>query len=231
MGDCPHGVCDGSGFVVDEATNTASDCRCRAGRISRVRARSLSAVIPRKYRGVGFDRPPVSDIDASVTSAVRAYVRRLEEHLDSGRGLWFEGDVGTGKTTLAMLVSKAALDAGRTVAIYSLPRLLAEIRTTFDEDADRSYVALLDRLTAVDLLHVDDVGAEKTSPWVLEQLYALVNARYEEERSMLITTNLDREALAEQIGARTVSRLSEMCEVLPLYGTDARLVYRPTGTG
>ena len=231
MGDCPHGVCDGSGFVVDEATNTASDCRCRAGRISRVRARSLSAVIPRKYRGVGFDRPPVSDIDASVTSAVRAYVRRLDEHLDSGRGLWFEGDVGTGKTTLAMLVSKAALDAGRTVAIYSLPRLLAEIRTTFDEDADRSYVALLDRLTAVDLLHVDDVGAEKTSPWVLEQLYALVNARYEEERSMLITTNLDREALAEQIGARTVSRLSEMCEVLPLYGTDARLVYRPTGTG
>jgi DNA replication protein DnaC len=196
-----------------------------------VRARSLSAVIPRKYRGVGFDRPPVSDIDASVTSAVRAYVRRLDEHLDSGRGLWFEGDVGTGKTTLAMLVSKAALDAGRTVAIYSLPRLLAEIRTTFDEDADRSYVALLDRLTAVDLLHVDDVGAEKTSPWVLEQLYALVNARYEEERSMLITTNLDREALAEQIGARTVSRLSEMCEVLPLYGTDARLVYRPTGTG
>jgi DNA replication protein DnaC len=229
MGDCPHGVCDGSGFVVDEATNTASDCRCRAGRISRVRARSLSAVIPRKYRGVGFDRPPVSDIDASVTSAVRAYVRRLDEHLDSGRGLWFEGDVGTGKTTLAMLVSKAALDAGRTVAIYSLPRLLAEIRTTFDEDADRSYVALLDRLTAVDLLHVDDVGAEKTSPWVLEQLYALVNARYEEERSMLITTNLDREALAEQIGARTVSRLSEMCEVLPLYGSDARLVYRPTG--
>ncbi len=231
MSDCPFAVCDGSGFVVDEATNTASDCRCRAQRIGRARARSLSAVVPRKYRGVGFDRPPVSDIDASVTSAVRSYVRRLEDHLDSGRGLWFEGDVGTGKTTLAMLVSKAALDAGRTVAIYSLPRLLAEIRTTFDEDADRSYVALLDRLTAVDLLHVDDVGAEKTSPWVLEQLYALVNARYEEERSMLITTNLDREALAEQIGARTVSRLTEMCEVLPLYGTDARLVYRPTGTG
>jgi DNA replication protein DnaC len=231
VSDCPFAVCDGSGFVVDEATNTASDCRCRAQRIGRARARSLSAVVPRKYRGVGFDRPPVSDIDASVTSAVRSYVRRLEDHLDSGRGLWFEGDVGTGKTTLAMLVSKAALDAGRTVAIYSLPRLLAEIRTTFDEDADRSYVALLDRLTAVDLLHVDDVGAEKTSPWVLEQLYALVNARYEEERSMLITTNLDREALAEQIGARTVSRLTEMCEVLPLYGTDARLVYRPTGTG
>ena len=227
LAECPHGLCDGSGFVVDEATNTASDCRCRAARVGRARARSLSGVIPRKYRGVSFERPPVTDIEPRVTSAVRAYVRRIDEHLDGGRGLWFEGDVGTGKTTLAMLVSKAALDAGRTVAIYSLPRLLAEIRTTFDEDAERSYVALLDRLTAVDLLHVDDVGAEKTSPWVLEQLYALVNARYEDERAMLITTNLDRDALGEQVGQRTVSRLTEMCDVLPLYGADARLEYRP----
>ena len=71
---------------------------------------------------------------------------------------------------------------------------------------------MLDRLAAVDLLHVDDVGAENTSDWVLEQLYAIVNARYEDERSMIITTNLERDALVEQIGERTVSRLEEMCD-------------------
>ncbi len=70
------------------------------------------------------------------------------------------GPVGTGKTTLAMLVLKAALKAGRSVAIYSLPRLLNEIRDT--HRAERSHVDLLDRLTAVDLLHIDDVGAERT---------------------------------------------------------------------
>jgi len=48
---CPFGLCDGSGFVVDEDTNTASDCRCRAQRVSRARAKALSGVIPRKYRG------------------------------------------------------------------------------------------------------------------------------------------------------------------------------------
>jgi DNA replication protein DnaC len=121
-----------------------------------------------------------------------------------------------------MLVSKAALDAGRSVAIYSLPRLLAEIRTTFDESNDSSYVDLLDRLAEVDLLHIDDVGADKTSDWVLEQLYAIINARYEEERSVVITTNLEREELVAQITERTVSRLEEMCEVLPLWGADAR---------
>jgi DNA replication protein DnaC len=219
---CPLNVCDGTGFIVDEATNTATDCRCRAQRMSRARSRSLSGVIPRKYRGVSFDRPPVTEIAAPVTTAVKRYVGRIDEQLDAGRGLWFVGSVGTGKTTLAMLVARHAIEAGRSVAIYSLPRLLAQIRTTFDDDRSNSYVELLDRLTAVDLLQIDDVGAEKTSPWVLEQLYAIVNARYEDERSIVITTNLERDALADQINERTVSRLEEMCEVLPLFGTDAR---------
>jgi DNA replication protein DnaC len=219
---CPAGVCDGSGFVIDDATNTATDCRCRAQRVTRARSRALSGVIPRKYRGVSFDRPPVTEIAPAVTGAVRQYVRRIDDNVDAGRGLWFYGSVGTGKTTLAMLVSRHALEAGRSVAIYSLPRLLAQIRTTFDDASSTAYVDLLDKLTAVDLLHIDDVGAEKTSPWVLEQLYAIVNARYEDERSIIVTTNLERDALAEQITERTVSRLEEMCEVLPLWGADAR---------
>jgi DNA replication protein DnaC len=219
---CPFGLCDGTGFVVDETTRVAAPCRCRAARIERHRARSLSAVIPKKYRGASFDRPPVTDLPGPQVQVVKRFVRAIDENLDSGRGLWFYGSVGTGKTTLAMLVSQAALDAGRSVAIYSLPRLLAEIRATFESDSEGSYVDFLDRLAAVDLLHVDDVGAERTSDWVLEQLYAIVNARYEDERSVIITTNLERDALVEQIKERTVSRLEEMCTLVPLYGEDAR---------
>ena len=223
---CPHGVCDGSGFVVDEASNTARPCRCRAHRIGRARARSLSAVIPRRFRGVSFDRAPVVDIEPTIVREVRRYVENLEAELDAGRGLWFMGDVGTGKTTLAMLVSKSALDAGRSVAIYSLPRLLAQIRTTFDDQSQRSYLDLLERLTSVDLLHLDDLGAERTSEWVLEQLYSIINARYEERRAVVVTTNLQPEELREQIGTRTVSRLAEICpppSPLPLYGRDRRM--------
>ena len=221
---CPYGLCDGSGFVEDEALRTATPCQCRPSRIARARTRSLASVIPGRYRGVSFDRAPVTDMPRAQVAVVRRYVRDIGASLDAGRGLWLFGDVGTGKTTLAMLVSQSALEVGRSVAIYSLPRLLAEIRATFDGSSERSYTALLDRLTEVDLLHVDDVGTERSSPWVLEQLYAIVNARYEEERSMVITTNLEREALCEQITERTVSRLEEMCEVLPLFGPDARRV-------
>ncbi len=222
---CPFGICDGSGLVIDEPTNTAFDCRCREQLIAHAKARSLSAVIPRRYRGVGFDRPPVTDMDPAVVRAARGFADSIDKHLDAGHGLWLMGPVGTGKTTLAMLISKAALEAGRSVAIYSLPRLLNEIRDT--HRAERSHIELLDRLTAVDLLHVDDVGAERTNEWVLEELYSIVNARYEEERSMVITTNIrdDRE-LCEQISERTVSRLTEMCDQVPLTGADQRQEFR-----
>src|SRR6202011_5285052 len=183
------------------------------------------AVIPRRYRDVAFERPPVTDIDPPVVAAARRFADAIDDKLDAGRGLWFMGPVGTGKTTLAMLVSKAALKAGRSVAIYSLPRLLNEVRDA--HRAERSHVDLLDRLTAVDLLHLDDVGAERSTDWVLEELYSIVNARYEDRRSMVITTNLDdRQALCDQITERTVSRLTEMCDELPLLGHDRRMDLR-----
>jgi DNA replication protein DnaC len=221
---CPFDICDGSGLVYDEATNTAYDCQCRRQIIALRKARSLSAVIPRRYQDVAFERYPATEIDRTIVAATRRFADSIDERLDAGRGLWFMGPVGTGKTTLAMLVSKAALKAGRSVAIYSLPRLLNEIRDT--HRAERSHVDLLDRLTAVDLLHVDDVGAERTTDWVLEELYSIVNARYEDQRSMVITTNLDHTKLGEQISERTVSRLTEMCDVLPLSGEDRRIALR-----
>jgi DNA replication protein DnaC len=237
---CPDGRCDGSGFLYDEATRRARDCTCRPRRIARRKARKLAGVIPRRYQGVSFDRPPVTQIDPTVVHVVRAYVDSLDENLAEGRGIWFLGDVGTGKTTLAMLISAMALRDGYSVAIYSLPRLLGLLRETFREESEASLSTLLDRLAAVELLHIDDLGAEQSSAWVLEQLYTIVNTRYEDGKAMVLTTNLDPSAeresdnkrdgegdappgLREQIGDRTVSRLIEMCgDPIPLFGTDHR---------
>jgi DNA replication protein DnaC len=231
-GPCTLGRCDGSGFVIDEQTNTARDCGCRAARIAGARTRSLAGRIPRRYRGVSFDRPPISDMARSAPDqirSVRRYVQAIEENLDRGRGLWIQGDVGTGKTTLAMLVSKAALDAGRSVAIYSLPRLLNLLRESMD--SEKGMIDFMDRLTAVDLLHLDDLGAENSSDWVLEQLYSIVNARYEAEQAIVATTNLMPDELSERLGARTVSRLVEICgDLLPLFGEDKRREFRTQET-
>jgi DNA replication protein DnaC len=223
---CPHSRCDGTGFVIDEATNTATDCTCRPLRISRAKSRRLEARLPQRYRDVAFDRFPVTEMPPPVVSEVRRFTRDIDRMLDEGRGRWFMGDVGTGKTTLAMLISKSAIAAGRSCAIYSLPRLLNVLRDTIG--SEDGTLDLLDRLATVDLLHLDDLGAENSSEWVLEQLYSIVNTRYEDERSLVITTNLDPEQLGEQIGERTVSRIIEICgDPLPLYGSDHRREYRP----
>jgi DNA replication protein DnaC len=224
---CPLGVCDGSGWILGPE-DVARACQCRADRLNRGRSRGISSVIPPRYRGVSFDRPPVSDMARDLqtklaVTEVRAFVEDLDARLDEGRGLWLFGDTGTGKTTLAMLISKAALEAGRTVAIYSLPKLLARIRRTYDsEPGGDSYLSFFERLTSVDLLHIDDLGAEKRSDWVLEQLYALINERYETQRAVLITTNLPHPELEEQIGPRTVSRLTQMCDEVEVRGDDRR---------
>jgi DNA replication protein DnaC len=231
MAACPHDRCDGSGFLFDEEARRARSCSCRPGRIARRRAAALEARIPRRYREVSFEREPLLSIEREnpiVVGEVRRYVRTLGEQLEAGRGIWFTGDVGTGKTTLAMLISRAAIEADRSVAIYSLPRLLSTLRETYDDDSRYTLQDLVDRLSSVDLLHVDDVGAEQTSAWVLEQLYTIINARYEEGRAILLTTNLvDRSgdaALREQIGERTVSRVYEICgDPKGMFGRDRRL--------
>lgn len=229
---CPLGACDGSGWILGPE-DVARPCECREQRLRRGRVRGVASVIPPRYRGVSFDRPPVSDMarEAGVggtVKKVRGFIEELDSKLAQGRGLWLSGDTGTGKTTLAMLVSKEALSRGHSVAIYSLPKLLARIRRTYDGEPDGdSYSSFFERLIAVDLLHIDDFGAEKRSDWVLEQLYALVNERYEEERSVMITTNLTVDKLEDQIGKRTVSRLTETCEQVALFGSDRRLENAP----
>jgi DNA replication protein DnaC len=225
---CPVGVCDGSGWILGPE-DVARPCECRERRMARRRAHGVASAIPRKYRTVSLDAPPISDMArdtarAPVYRAVKEYVEGIDDRLADGEGLWLMGDVGTGKTSLAMLVSKAAVEAGHTVAIYSLPRLLSRIRRTYDAEAgEQSYLEFFERLTEVDLLHIDDLGAEKRSDWVLEQLYAIINERYETQRSVVVTTNLSQEALEEQIDPRTVSRLVEICgDPLPLFGDDMR---------
>jgi len=151
--------------------------------------------------------------------------------------MWFLGSPGTGKSHLAYLISQHALQANRSVAIYTGPRLLDEIRRTYGDDESGSTLDLIDRLTSVELLHIEDLAVARPTDWVLEQLYNIINGRYENERSIVFTCDLTGddeevgaihpERLADHITARNFSRLMEMCgDPLILAGRDNRLDYR-----
>jgi DNA replication protein DnaC len=238
---CPLGTCDGSGWILGPE-DVARPCECREERLKRGRVRGVASAIPPRYRGVSFDRPPVSDMvrdmkTRHVVNAVQSFVDELDGNLAAGKGMWLMGNTGTGKTTLGMLVAKTALAAGKTVAVYFTPKLLTQIRQTYQAtESEDAYDAFFKRLTSVDLLYIDDLGSERHTDWVVEQLYALVNERYENQLSMLVTSNAGqdveegRKQLEDQIGSRTVSRLIEICDdPLPLFGPDRREQARAVG--
>jgi DNA replication protein DnaC len=187
---CPVGECDGSTWILDEETNEARPCRCRDQQQRRAASGGIGTGIGRRFREVSFEREPIVSLDPVVLRRVRTFIRSLDDNLGSGRGLWFDGPVGTGKTSLAVLVAKTAKDAGRSYAMYPVPMLLAEIKRTFDRDSGDNYLAFFRRLCSVDLLVLDDLGAEKQTEWVLEQLYSIVNERWQDRRSIVVTTNL-----------------------------------------
>jgi DNA replication protein DnaC len=232
---CPLGVCDGSGWILGPE-DVARPCECRESRLKKAEVRGIASALPPKFRDVSVDRPPISDMARDmatrhIVNAVRSFSDGITENLAEGKGLWLMGNTGTGKTTLGMLIAKGALAAGQTVGVYFTPKLLTRIRQTYQAtEAEDAYDALFRKLTSVDLLYIDDLGAERSTDWVIEQLYALVNERYENGRSMLITSNADENVAAglaqleDQIGRRTVSRLVEICgDPLPLFGPDRRI--------
>lgn len=239
-GSCPYGRCDGSGMVVDWDANEAYRCRCWPERLQRRRARRLSRVIPKRFQNLSFDREPIPSIERTSpvqVRAVRQFCERIDEKLDRGEGMWFLGSPGTGKSHLAYLISQHAIAANRSVAIYTGPRLLDEIRRTYGDDSAGSTLDLIDQLTSVELLHIEDLAVARPTDWVLEQLYNIINGRYENQRSIIFTCDLtgdddeDSEAgrtidparLAKHITMRNFSRLMEMCgDPIPLYGPDHR---------
>lgn len=224
-GGCPHGECDGSGFVLDEQTDEARPCRCRPARVAAARSRSLARTIPERYQHVGFERHPVTAMDPIIVREIRRYCDTVDRRLDEGRGLLFFGTTGTGKTTLAMLVAQEAMRRHRTVAIYDAPRLLRRIGATFRPDSQETWTELIDQLEAVDLLVLDDVAVASQAEWVLEQFYSVINRRYEACRAIVVTADVESpDLLGEHIGRRAASRLLETCLPVPMFGPDNRML-------
>jgi DNA replication protein DnaC len=221
---CRYGQCDGTGWIEVEETNGARECDCRRERVAAARAARLATSIPRRYLDVDFERWPITNLDQRIVREVRKYCRRLEDNLASGRGLYFFGEIGSGKTSLAMCVAKEVLRERRSLAIFSGPELLARIGATYEEGARDTYLGLLELLGSVDFLVLEDLAVAKQNEWRLEQLYAVINRRYEDRRPLLVTADVGNpEALGEHVGFRTCSRILEMCEPMPFLDGDHRV--------
>jgi DNA replication protein DnaC len=137
------------------------------------------------------------------------------------RNLLFSGLYGVGKSHLAFSIVRDLMMKKEVTCIFtSVPKLLTHIRDTFRKDSDVSELQLLIALEEIDVLVLDDIGAEKESDWVHEKIFELIDSRA--GKHTIYTTNLSSVELDQKIGKRNFSRLIMDTEIVRIEGEDNR---------
>jgi len=187
--------------------------------------------------------------DKSLAGAKLLSVRFAEEYspLDQKkRGLLFVGPCGIGKTHLAVGILQALIKNGTGCLFYDYRELLKEIQNSYNPSVDIPELLILGPVFETEVLVLDDLGAVKPTEWVWDAVSHILNTRYNDNRTTIITTNFPllpttkrkkgeetdrfetRKAgieytLGDRIGDRMFSRLHEMCRPVVLEGTDFRV--------
>ncbi|MYZ35595.1 MULTISPECIES: ATP-binding protein [unclassified Streptomyces] len=181
---------------------------------------AVSAGMPPRYRGAEADHPQVLDWVREVARQAVAPSRGARRQITTGPSLLMAGVVGSGKTHQAYGAVRALAGAGIGVRWRAVTAadLYAELRPRPGTDSERE-LAVVSRCP---LLILDDLGAAKSSEWVEEVTYRLINRRYNHMLPTLITTNLAIKDLRAYLGDRVASRLAQMTARVEFEPVDRR---------
>ena len=199
-------------------------CRCAAEKLEKEREEyrvkeELLNIQKMKSAGLQdrtFYNYTFDHCDASQENAVYAkrYVEHFSEMVQTGQGLLFWGNVGTGKTFLAGCIANALLEQKIPVLMTSFPKILNALGGLYSSERNE-YLASLNRYT---LLVIDDMGIERESQYTVETIYTVIDERYKSGKPFIITTNIQLDALKNPQDvehARIYDRIMERC--MPVY--------------
>lgn len=232
--------------VVDTAGNWVSRvCECQEA--EREKRRIQAAQIPARYRDCTLDAfdPSYPGSDASLGRALRTARDFAEKYpVDTaGRGLLFVGTTGLGKTHLAVgILRRLIQERGAKGLFCDYRELLKSIQHSYNPEVRTTELELLKPVFAAEVLVLDDLGAQKPNEWVWDTVALILNTRYNDRQTTIITTNypdqpagsgvkIDRsgakaaileDTLGDRIGDRMRSRLAEMCVRVEMRGDDFR---------
>jgi len=174
-----------------------------------------------RCRGKGVYTQTLHRFDA--LAALQRYATRLDDAIAHGLGLLLTGDVGAGKTHLTIGLVRLACALGIEARFHTLPGLLARLRATYERPGqNNSRRPTGENETAIPLLALDDLSAEKPSDWMRSRLYTLIDQRYTARQPTIVTSHLPLPALTARLGKRTLSRLTGTTLTIHLTSPDHR---------
>ena len=196
-------------------------CRHEKARIEQEKINKLlkTSRISRRFEQHSLENYNENEHNKAAVVTIKGFIHDFNR--DSGNGIMLVGPVGTGKTHLGVAVLKELIKLGIPGACVTVPELLNDIRQSY-RDNDGNGSKLMELVKTVQVLMLDDLGTEKVSDWVQETLFVIINARYENLLTTIITTNCTPDDLEKRIGDRSVSRIMEMCKGILLSGNDYR---------
>ncbi len=154
-----------------------------------------------------------------ISAAMRRYVNKWEQIKSENMGLLLYGPVGTGKSFYAACIANALIDKGIPAMMTSFPRILNTLNGIYDKQA------YINKLVSYPLLIIDDLGAERASEYMLENVYAIVDARYQTGLPLIVTTNIAISEIKEPSDLkykRIYDRILEICHPIKIDGESRR---------
>lgn len=157
------------------------------------------------------------------TSKELAYAKQKAieyiNNFDGEGNILFTGSYGTGKSHLSVGITKELMKKGYTAVFISVPKLLTKIKNTYNNDGPTEH-ELLEVMAKVDLLVIDDIGAEQKTEWSTPKLFEIFDERA--GKATIFTTNLSSAQLKAWVGERNFSRMLENTTSIKMNGKDYR---------
>jgi len=232
-------LCNGTGWRLFDAEGREAVKRCECFQKSQLERLVGNSNIPARYESCSFEN---FDAITPKLDLVKTLAKRfVEDYPVVDCGLLILGPCGVGKTHLAVSILKALIYKHGSVALfYDFRDLLKKIQNCYNPISHSSEMQILDPVLRSEVVVLDDLGSERPTEWVRDTFAYILNTRYNQKLTTLITSNFDdqprefktlgngsrvpsEETLEDRIGLRLRSRLYEMCKVIRIEGSDFRI--------
>ncbi|MBE6573622.1 MAG: DNA replication protein DnaC [Ruminococcaceae bacterium] len=217
--------CEDEGYLLD-----SSVCECLNREIARIAI--ADSGIGHLAEAQSFDTFDLGYYSANPShlSVMKESFDLIKKYADSFNSatktnLLFIGNTGLGKTHLSTSCAVNIIGKGYEVIYDTAQNILSDFeyeRFGRDYNSQQSDSKKTDKYFSCDLLIIDDLGTEMGNNFTVSIIYNLLNTRLNNNKPMIISTNLTSKELRDKYDDRIVSRILGEFEILPFYGNDIR---------